>query len=69
MKMDKKGQFSMNRIEVAEFSQWLNDNPIERYKRFNDVVQSFMLYKQRMGQMSDDKIFEMAQWLAIENMA
>jgi hypothetical protein len=61
MKMDKNGKFSMDRIEVAEFSQWLNGNPRERYKRFNDIVQSFMLYKQSLEQMSDDKIFEMAQ--------
>jgi hypothetical protein len=45
MKLTKNGEFSMNRDEVAEFSTWLDNNPKERYKRFNEVVHAFIVYK------------------------
>jgi hypothetical protein len=35
----------MNRGEVAEFSSWLENNPKERYKRFNEVVHAFIAFK------------------------
>jgi hypothetical protein len=46
MKLAKNGEFTMNQQEVAEFSLWLNSHPKERYNRFNEVVQSFLNYKQ-----------------------
>jgi hypothetical protein len=45
MKIAKNGEFSMNRKEVEEFSQWLENNPKERYKRFNEVVHAFICYR------------------------
>jgi hypothetical protein len=45
MKLAKNGEFSMNQQEVIEFSSWLNENPKERYNRFNEVVQAFIAYK------------------------
>ncbi len=45
MKIARNGEYSMNLQEVAEFSLWLNDNPRERYKCFNEVVNSFINFK------------------------
>jgi hypothetical protein len=53
MKLTKNGEFSMNREEVAEFSSWLNDHPRERFKRFNEVVQTYMNYKQNGFQINE----------------
>jgi hypothetical protein len=53
MKLTKNGEFSMNQQEVAEFSLWLNDRPKERYKRFNEVVQAFINYKQNDYQTNE----------------
>lgn len=50
----------MNQQEVAEFSLWLNNHPRERYKRFNEVVQAFMNFKQNENQ-SNEWILEEAQ--------
>jgi hypothetical protein len=60
MKFNKNGEFRMNRQEVAEFSLWLNNNPRERYKRFNEVVQSFVNYKQNDYRLEDEWILEAA---------
>lgn len=46
MMVKKNGEFRMDRDEVIEFSSWLDRNPKERYKRFNEVVQAFLQYKQ-----------------------
>lgn len=45
MKVDKNGDFMMNQTDVSEFSSWLDKNPKERYKRFNEVIQVFMDFK------------------------
>ena len=60
MKFNKNGEFRMNQQEVAEFSLWLNNHPRERYKRFNEVVQAFMDFKQNENQ-SNEWILEEAQ--------
>jgi cytidylate kinase len=46
MKMNKSGGFIMNRAEIAEFSIWLNNNPRQRYKRFNEVVNVYLHHKE-----------------------
>jgi hypothetical protein len=46
MKMNKSGAFIMSSAEIAEFSLWLNNNPRERYKRFNEVVNVFLQHKE-----------------------
>jgi hypothetical protein len=53
MKLAKNGEFTMNQQEVAEFSLWLNSHPKERYKRFNEVVQAFINYKQNDFQINE----------------
>jgi hypothetical protein len=55
MKLAKNGEFSMNQQEVAEFSLWLNDHPRERDKRFNEVVQAFMIYRQNYQINEEDQ--------------
>jgi hypothetical protein len=52
VKLTKTGEFSMNRQEVTEFSSWLNSHPQERYKCFNEVVQSFIEFKQNEHQIN-----------------
>jgi hypothetical protein len=60
MKLTKNGEFSMNRVEVAEFSMWLDRNPKERYKRFNEVVHAFIANKKSPAAESDEWILEEA---------
>jgi O-glycosyl hydrolase len=60
MKLTKNGEFSMNRVEVAEFSFWLDSNPKERYKRFNEVVHAFIAYKKRAAVEENEWILEEA---------
>ncbi|HEY0828369.1 MAG TPA: hypothetical protein VGE40_09765 [Bacilli bacterium] len=58
MIVKKNGEFSMDREEVIEFSSWLDKNPRERYKRFNEVVQAFLQYKQNLN--VDSREFEVS---------
>lgn len=46
MKMNKSEGFIMSRAEITEFSSWLNNNPRERYKQFNEVVHVFLQFKE-----------------------
>lgn len=45
MKVAKNGDFMMNQKDVVEFSSWLDKNPRERFKRFNEVIQVFMDFR------------------------
>lgn len=60
MKLTKNGEFSMNSVEVAEFSSWLENNPKERYKRFNEVVHAFIAYKKRAPAEANEWVLEEA---------
>jgi hypothetical protein len=53
MKMNKNGEFIMSRAEIAEFSLWLNNNPRERYKRFNEVVNEYIRCKESLSDERD----------------
>ncbi len=56
MKLDRNGEFILNKTEAGDFSMWLANHPKERYFRFNKVVLAYMQFKMNSEQLLQDRL-------------